>query len=344
MKRAEPYDSVGLLKAQWRATVEMMAGNGEVVTAKRLLQHYEESLFEKATLVKKPAHLTMPIKKDLLSEQILLPHSPLFQPTRLRQDTLSSRDKKPSPRIKTEETSAISVITIPDTNVTVSNLSSNSKNNSPVSLSAPASPSALSSRNIPPQTNGHGSNDTSISTNSPPLSLDASSETHPSDSSATSASIRAKAELVHNLLAPPVTDVKEALLPPSTDEEGKSAETSTSIKQRQQNVEGEGQAEPERALLGSDGQTCEEAIQSHDQDKSTATEKETGTETDGWDAKARLAEDQTSTSVEKAALKIVGELSKENFAGKANGTMKGLDGRKTLESAVPPAIDVVVQA
>jgi hypothetical protein len=54
-----------------------------------------------------------------------------------------------------------------------------------------------------------------------------------------------------------------------------------SITQHQQNVEGDGQAEPESELLGCDGQTREEEIKSHDQDESTATENETGTGVDG---------------------------------------------------------------
>lgn len=57
MKRAAPYDSEGWLKNWWREVVERMDENGEVVTAKKLLRHYEESLLQEATLVEGPVDL-----------------------------------------------------------------------------------------------------------------------------------------------------------------------------------------------------------------------------------------------------------------------------------------------
>jgi len=123
----------------------------------------------------------------------------------------------------------------------------------------------------------HTSADTSTTTNSPPLNFsDPSSKPNPSGSSATSASPRPKAEPVSDPPAPLVTEISEALPSLSTDEQEEVAETLTSITQRQQNVEGDGQAEPESELLGCDGQTREE-IKSHDSDERTATENETGT-------------------------------------------------------------------
>ena len=121
-------------------------------------------------------------------------------------------------------------------------------------------------------------------------------------------------------------------------------ETLTSITQRQQNVEGDGRAEPESELLGCDGQTLEEEIKPHDQDESTATENETGTGADGWDAEETLVEDRKPRSLEKAALKIVDKPYNEISTGKANGVLKGLDGLKVLKSEAPPTGDVVAQA
>jgi hypothetical protein len=505
MKKAEPYDSEGWLKNWWREVIEMMDGNGEVVTAKKLLEHYEASLVEEATLVEEPVDLghapkieevgfeyepkverleapkealvrvgslqteqptlpketpllksealpkqiplveislpkaekqpkndplfkskpspkteplfkteplprtqslftaeppfkveplsktgpsfkaeslfkteslfkmeslfkteplpksepvreevlapeRTPVKKELLPEQIPLPSSPLLQSTTFPQDTPSSQETKPSPSTGTEETSAIHIITNSDTNITVVDTSSNPKINSSVSPSAPASPSAITSPSATlskdiPQTNTHTSTDTSTTTNSPPLNFsDPSSEPNPSDSSATSASPRPKAEPVSDPPAPLVTEISEALLSLSIDEQEEVAETLTSITQRQQNTEGGRQAEPESELLGCDGQTLEEEVKSHDQDESTTTENETGTGADGWDAEETLVEDQTPRSLEKAALKIVDELCNEISTGKANGVLKGLDGLKVLESEAPLAVKVVAQA
>ena len=42
MKKAEPYDSKGSLKNRWREVMQMIDGNGQVVTAKKLLEHYSD--------------------------------------------------------------------------------------------------------------------------------------------------------------------------------------------------------------------------------------------------------------------------------------------------------------
>ncbi|KAI9745847.1 MAG: hypothetical protein M1818_000528 [Claussenomyces sp. TS43310] len=57
MNRAEPYDSNGSLKTRWREAIKMMDGDEEVVTAKKLLEHYEASLVEEAKLATKSADL-----------------------------------------------------------------------------------------------------------------------------------------------------------------------------------------------------------------------------------------------------------------------------------------------
>ncbi len=256
-----------------------------------------ESLFKTKPLPEsEPVHeevtgtQTTPVKKELPPEQIQLPRSPLLQPLTFPQDTLSSQETKPSPSTGTEETGATDIITNSDTNITVVNTSSSPKTSSSVSPSAPASLSATRSEDIPPQTNAHTSTGTGTGTKSPPLNFsDASSEPNPSDSSATSASPTPKAEPVLNLSAPPVMEVTEALLCLSTNDQGELAETLTSSTQREQNVEGEGQVEPESEPLRCDGRTREEEIKSHDQAEGTVTEKETGTGADGWDAEETLA-------------------------------------------------------
>jgi hypothetical protein len=51
MRYAEPYNAAGQLKSQWREFVRMMEGYGEMVTATKLLEHYETSLTKKSTVV-----------------------------------------------------------------------------------------------------------------------------------------------------------------------------------------------------------------------------------------------------------------------------------------------------
>ena len=62
MKRAEPYDSEGRLKNRWRVAIKMIDRNGEVVTAKKLLECYEEWLVKEATLVKELVDLGHELK------------------------------------------------------------------------------------------------------------------------------------------------------------------------------------------------------------------------------------------------------------------------------------------
>ena len=62
MKRAEPYDPKGRLKSQWRVAVETIDRNREVLTAEKLLQCYEESLVEEATLAEELVDLRRKLK------------------------------------------------------------------------------------------------------------------------------------------------------------------------------------------------------------------------------------------------------------------------------------------
>lgn len=51
IRKAEPYNPEGLLKNQWKKVIEKIECNGEVVTAKKLLSHYEASLAGETTVV-----------------------------------------------------------------------------------------------------------------------------------------------------------------------------------------------------------------------------------------------------------------------------------------------------
>lgn len=234
-----------------------------------------------------------PVKKEPPPEQIPLSSSPPLQFTIFPQNTLPHKREILSPNTETEETSAIHIITNSDTDISVVDTSFNPKNKLSVSPSAPASLSAITSPSATPsgnisQTNTHTSTDSSTAIKPHPLHLsDLSFEPNPSDSSATSASLRPKVEPVSDHSAPLVTEISEALLSLNTDGQEQIAETLTSSMQRQQNVEGDGRAEPESELLGCDGQTLEEKVKSHDQDESTATETKRGREQMGGLQKQR---------------------------------------------------------
>lgn len=51
IRKAEPYNPEGLLRNQWKKVIEKIECNGEVVTAKRLLSHYEASVAGETTAV-----------------------------------------------------------------------------------------------------------------------------------------------------------------------------------------------------------------------------------------------------------------------------------------------------
>jgi hypothetical protein len=57
MMKVDPYDLKGYLKPRWKEVIEKMVENGEVISAKRLLEHYETSLANGAKLVKEPVDL-----------------------------------------------------------------------------------------------------------------------------------------------------------------------------------------------------------------------------------------------------------------------------------------------
>ena len=64
MKRAEPYDTAGRLKPQWKKFVELLDAKQEVVTAEILLEHHEISLVENRTLVEELAALEIEEKES----------------------------------------------------------------------------------------------------------------------------------------------------------------------------------------------------------------------------------------------------------------------------------------
>jgi hypothetical protein len=77
IERAEPYDpDDGSLKPSWRRVVETMDGKGELVTAKKLLEHYEASLVEEPTFIETSLVIAEPpVKVESLIKTGPLPKS-----------------------------------------------------------------------------------------------------------------------------------------------------------------------------------------------------------------------------------------------------------------------------
>jgi hypothetical protein len=77
IERAEPYDrDDGSLKPSWKIVVETIDGKGELVTAKKLLEHYEASLVEEPTFIETCLVIAEPpIKVESLIKTEQLPKS-----------------------------------------------------------------------------------------------------------------------------------------------------------------------------------------------------------------------------------------------------------------------------
>ena len=88
MKTAEPYDSQGFLKPQWRDFVTRTAKGGEAVTAKKLLEHHELSL---AKDVKPPEESIDSVRALKIQEQT-------DDGNMLKLEELDEPTKAPAPR------------------------------------------------------------------------------------------------------------------------------------------------------------------------------------------------------------------------------------------------------
>ncbi|GAM34216.1 hypothetical protein TCE0_015f01650 [Talaromyces pinophilus] len=74
---AEPYDAAGQLKSQWREIVKMMEGYGEIVTATKLLEHYETSLIKNSTVVETTPPVSIHTPK--IVEEVVTGHKPTIR-------------------------------------------------------------------------------------------------------------------------------------------------------------------------------------------------------------------------------------------------------------------------
>ena len=96
VKRAQPYDSNGRLKTQWRVVIEMFDRDEEVVTGKKLLDCYERSLAAQSS----PIHESKGLKQKPKIEEIDIEHKPDFRQldrlakTSVRVDSLLIEDSQ----------------------------------------------------------------------------------------------------------------------------------------------------------------------------------------------------------------------------------------------------------
>ncbi|KIW12809.1 hypothetical protein PV08_07996 [Exophiala spinifera] len=348
MIKAEPYSSEGTLKNHWRKVMETMERNGEKVTGKALLDHYEASLVGEAPDAEDPVELEHTPKVDSggmpkVRRQEPLPSS--LQSSALPPNAISSQEKILTLSAGTEEATATPTSPGSDTNPTVVGASSQLEIDS---LSRPAE-SLVTADQGNSQPNTHTSTDASTEANSPRPSFSGPPAVNISGLSAISTSPGRKAEQLSDPRAPLVMVILQDLLSLNIDELEEAAETLASIIQRRQNAEKEGQGESESKLLGYNGENrmkegeeeeVVEELESHD-------EEEAGAGSNEEDADETLVEDQIQLFSEKeAAVKIADGLCKEFSPGEATEDPKALDPnfKKVLDSETPPAVGAVALA
>lgn len=91
IKKAEPYGPGGVLKIRWKEVVGTMEENGEVVTAKKLLDHYEASLMAMKIGNGSEARPVKASKEDFVRVDSLQ----IDQPTLSNETALLKRDTWP---------------------------------------------------------------------------------------------------------------------------------------------------------------------------------------------------------------------------------------------------------
>ena len=122
LTRATPYDSDGMLKDQWRKVVENMDREGGLITAKKLLYHYEQTLVGDATLVsgieavastsnelkieplETPTGALVCLESPQIEDRQVFEEAPTFKTEALAQEILS--DKGPPLKVEQHQPSS----------------------------------------------------------------------------------------------------------------------------------------------------------------------------------------------------------------------------------------------
>ena len=357
MEIAEPYDSMGVLKARGKTFVKRTVTSGETVTAKKLLEHRELSLAEDTTLVGEPAVPGCALKieeqegDDLWSttklEELEGPKKPSVHPDSLRiEQPAATKDTLPVPFVSD---SLFGTEPILKTNPLHEDVPAKralaDKGLSPERIPLPPSPLVrpVDSQDIlfmqvtepGPRPEIEKPSVTNIITksNTSSVATPSSESKNPSNASATSFP-KPKSKPASGLSAPLAKEVpggQEKAIAPA------------SITQSQHNAEEEGgQGKPESELDRCERQVPKNEIKFKDEDQGVVAKIKSETGEDGWDEEETLVEVLAPGFLEKAALGIVG-LCNEISTGKTDGLSKASDELKGLESEVLPVVEVVAQ-
>jgi hypothetical protein len=361
MKKAEPYDSDGSLKDLWREVIKALDINGETVTAKRLLEHYEASLTEEAALVEELADLVIApnVKQEVdfecrpkgwsregPKETLVCVSSPQIE-------QLASSKEASLLEIKAL-TKQTRLVEFPLPKMKQQPLSDSPFERKPL----PTTGLPLRSKPLPKRQNAF--------TPGSPFKTEPLVKTETPNELEPPFEIPSRSEsksLQKPLLAPKRTSVTKKLPPeqiqmrllpllqsrsfpehtPSSPETEPSPVTANSwvavsaakrlvsITQREPNIEGGWDAGFKREPLNRDVLTHEDEIKVYHEDESILIENGTVPEADEWDADETLVEDQTPGSLEMATLKIVDRIFDKLSAGKTKAVPKVLKGLSPLD-------------
>ena len=328
MEKAEPYDSCGRLRDRWKVSIESIEMDGELITGKKLLECYENSLIPQATIIKEePVKLEqeMKIKKEEdLGDKSTLERLEAFKETISSVGSLKSE----APLLKTE-TPLLQSTTPPKQTAVVGTCLSTveTKANSDLLLTTTPLPKteALletdqlstkepSSRTEPlikaePQTDNGATHKVTL----------ASVEKEPD--------ARKEPETTNAKESIPSSDAKNIVVDPSPKSTPKlfiSRSSSTS-----------------HSVTASPLATPSKAIPSEAKAKSSiATEEKLAMEANEQIANATLVKEQTSVALDEAALKIIAEISNKASTRSAKWGLRVQRERKPLDEEAPPAVKV----
>jgi T5orf172 domain len=310
MEVAEPYDSEGFLKEQWGDFVEEIVKRGEIVTAKKLLEHYELSLDADTTLV----------------EELVEPGRGLK--TEEQEDTLLNTPKL-------EELEDSGKASIRADSLRIEQLASTKETQ--LARSGPSSPGPIP---LPgssfPGPKKQTKSDQVIKVKPLPESEFSISAVTPAsdnllDSSAISSSkpkTKPTSELLASL-AKEILEEQEKAIPPA------------SITQSVHSAEKDEQSKSEGELVRCDVQKPENEIEAEGKYEGIKTEGKPETGEDGWDGEDTLVEVPEPGSLEKVVLEFVGGLGKEDSTAKTDGFPKASDKLKASESEALLAVKAV---
>lgn len=206
--------------------------------------------------------------------------------------------------------------------------------------SAVTSPLAAPDEELPRRNTPTGTNSSTATISPTPNSSESSPKAPTLNPFATPASSKAEAELGLEPPAPIVTEIADALLSLSVDQQEEIADALATLSQREQDVKRQGHAmfESESNLPQRDG-NAEGETKYHDREDETLLDPE------GWDPEEpTLVDDMIPEALEKVALKIFDELTSDAPVETVSVAVKDLAEPKMLEEEAPLAVGVTALA